>query len=433
MFLAFNLMLVYNITVNLGGYVMLHNPYYNKLLTLIEREGNQDSSEVKKLINVDKFRFEFNKKSPECKDFEYIPLLHMAAAYNSQEVVKALVKNGADPDVLDIDRWTPLQVAVLNDSQEIVRTLSKHSADINKKNNQRNTALHLAAIDQNLDMVQILLDNGADPKVSNLKGNTPLHIAANHSPDVKAYTKGIGKSNLLVATVTKQQMSDYSNEETREITQAIPLNVKNLTKMQLSGSFKGHSHNVKNARIIENLLVHDTNKEPTKALINQFNYDGYYPLHLAALNNNLDAVEMLLSDSRININLVDRREQKTALMLAVRNNNYEVVELLLDQQGIDYFDWCIAFDLALQSKKCSDEIAVALYRHIVGREGSDSEDCIDLIQTPQVDNKLYRIKHKYGINLRSMIEFTYPSSSESESEEYESDISEEQEISENQD
>ncbi|XGA08787.1 MAG: ankyrin repeat domain-containing protein [Wolbachia endosymbiont of Xenopsylla cheopis] len=313
----------------------------------------------------------------------------------------------------------------------MVRILLKNGADINAQNDKKNTALHLAVSGQNLGMVQILLDNGANSSIENQRGNAPLHVAVNRSLDVKIHTKDIGKSNLSVATVTKQQISDQSNEET---TQVIPINIKNLAKIQLNGTFRGYSHNVKNARIIEDLLAHDTNKEPIKALINQSNRDWYYPIHLAVISENLDAAEVLLSDPRIDINAGTGIAEDTALMLATEKDDDDMVKLLLSHDNIDH-NICndygnTAFELALMNR-CSNEIIVTLWRDIEKRIKNKTlkDHSIKLVRGFGMKEELDRIKAEYGIDIKSMVEFIYIPGLEGYGDE-ELDVSEESEASE---
>ncbi|GHM57990.1 MAG: hypothetical protein sL5_00960 [Candidatus Mesenet longicola] len=349
------------------------------------------------MIDCDRDQFNSNKKTSE-ENCNYTPLLHMAVACNSQEVVKALLENGADPNILDINGWTPLQVAVINNYQEITKTLLKHNAGV--------------AI-----------------------GNAPLHIAINRpsTSDVKVYTKDIGKSNLPVATATAQQISDQSNEEAREATQVIPIKIKNLAKIQLGGITQGYSDN---AKIIQALLSHDTSKELENALINQSNRKWYYPIHLAVISENLDAAEVLLSDPRVDINAGTGINRKTALMLATEKDYYDMVKLLLNHGNIDhsiYNDYGdTAFEWALKNE-CSDDIIIMLWRDIERRikNGILKDYSIKLVHDLEIEKRLDRIEAEYGIDIRSMVEFIYIPGLEGYGDaEYESDVSEESEISE---
>jgi len=67
--------------------------------------------------------------------------------------------------------------------------------------------------------------------------------------------------------------------------------------------------------------------------VNQPDYDGRTPLHIAASNNNLDMVNLLLSVRSINVNPVDNFEM-TPYHDAITNNFTAVAEILKQKHGV---------------------------------------------------------------------------------------------------
>ncbi len=289
------------------------------------------------------------------------------------------------------DELMPLHYAAVNNFPKMVKILLQNSASINAQDNYGNTPLHLAAAEGNINIVQILLNNGAKSNVKNNYGNTPLHLAAAKQ-----------KKELKTTTV----------------------NIKNLVMMQLNGTVIKYSDN---AKIIKALL----NSKDT--FVNRKNCDGYYPIHLAVRNNNLDAVEALLRDSNTDVNKGDDKGKETALMLAVQNNNHDMVELLLSCGKIDCNlkngSGYTALALALMNSNCSDNIVVTLWNHSSLEDGF----IIKLEQDPQIIEKLDRIKQVHEIDLVPVIKFIQPASDEeysSESEVEDYDYSSQSEIEE---
>ena len=92
-------------------------------------------------------------------------------------VADLLIKHGAVVDVRDRDGWSPLYVTVpILDSVDIMRWLLKHGANPSVQTNIRRTPLHCAAYNANLEAVQVLLEYGADVSLRDTEdGNTPLH------------------------------------------------------------------------------------------------------------------------------------------------------------------------------------------------------------------------------------------------------------------
>ncbi|MGE3725711.1 MAG: ankyrin repeat domain-containing protein [Candidatus Sericytochromatia bacterium] len=105
------------------------------------------------------------------------------------ELVKRL-KN-PDPSALDVylqtnptllenlsGNFIPLHLAAYFGNVEIMKSLLKQGAQIDRVNCDGNTALHFAAFALQTQSVDYLLANGANPKVANTSGDTPLHFVS---------------------------------------------------------------------------------------------------------------------------------------------------------------------------------------------------------------------------------------------------------------
>jgi hypothetical protein len=111
-------------------------------------------------------------------------LLHYAAGAGRLEIVTALLRYGAAPDMLDAGNHTPLY-RVANEcassaGTEIVRALAAAGADVNAGAGvTRSTPLHMAARRGHAGIARALLELGADTTVRDVKGATPLQRAIN--------------------------------------------------------------------------------------------------------------------------------------------------------------------------------------------------------------------------------------------------------------
>jgi len=99
-------------------------------------------------------------------------LLHLAAGNNNVEIVRMLIKTGADVNVKDRSDQTPLHYAAGKNNLEIASLLIKAGADVNAKDKSGRTPLNRAIeiqvspkLTYNKEMVPLLLDNGADPNI----------------------------------------------------------------------------------------------------------------------------------------------------------------------------------------------------------------------------------------------------------------------------
>jgi ankyrin repeat protein len=71
-----------------------------------------------------------------------------------------------------------------------------------------------------------------------------------------------------------------------------------------------------------------------QSLVNVQNYQGYTPLMLAIIAQNMDLVRLILSQPNVNVNIKTHLEQKTALMLASAHGSTGIVQALLQSGAI---------------------------------------------------------------------------------------------------
>ena len=158
--------------------------------------------------------------------------LHWAAALNHSDVVKLLLKHGADPgredrmgltplklarrwkaqatetllqdlekgerleEIWDADgesgEWTALHFAARSGREGVLQGLLDHGSDMNKPTGRQTTPLHIAAQEGHDRMVKMLLEHGADVEAQDEDQRTALHIAAwgGHERVVKTLLDG---------------------------------------------------------------------------------------------------------------------------------------------------------------------------------------------------------------------------------------------------
>ena len=100
--------------------------------------------------------------------------LHLAAAAARLDMVRVLLRAGANPKLGDNRGLTPLHLAP---SALIAQALLAAGADPNATTQAMDTPLHLAALNNRLGVIKTLLNTGADAGLLNQSGRTALDLA----------------------------------------------------------------------------------------------------------------------------------------------------------------------------------------------------------------------------------------------------------------
>jgi ankyrin repeat protein len=129
-----------------------------------------------------KYLIENGAKIDTMCDEKYTPLMHMCMD-NKIEIIKYLIKNGANIEAKDKKGWTPLMHACKlnyfflnsdrdyrntgtklkdkNETFEIVKYLIKKGADVNQESLEKDRPITIAYYNENIEIVKYLLDKGA--------------------------------------------------------------------------------------------------------------------------------------------------------------------------------------------------------------------------------------------------------------------------------
>ena len=110
----------------------------------------------------------------------YVTALYLACEKGHPEIVRLLVKKGADMDKTGCGMYTPLYMACQKGHLEIVQVLLEMGADINKSNGGW-TSLDIACVRGHLNVVRFLVEKGADTeRADDFSGCTPLFMACQY-------------------------------------------------------------------------------------------------------------------------------------------------------------------------------------------------------------------------------------------------------------
>jgi len=101
--------------------------------------------------------------------------LNIASIIGDAEAMSALLKAGANPNLVNRMGDTLIWRASLFGQHEVVRVLLDAGADPNSSINKQ-SALHIAASSNRKECVKLLLNAGADPNAQDNSGTTATDI-----------------------------------------------------------------------------------------------------------------------------------------------------------------------------------------------------------------------------------------------------------------
>jgi len=103
----------------------------------------------------------------------------LAAKSKHLDVVRLLLRVGADVEQPLFDGTTALIYVAGCGDEKLTEELLRHGSDVNHKNSNGSTALYWAAAEGHLSVVKVLVESGAAVDISptSYSGDTPLSIA----------------------------------------------------------------------------------------------------------------------------------------------------------------------------------------------------------------------------------------------------------------
>ena len=246
--------------------------------------------------------------------------LMLASFLGNNEIVNILIENNADLKAKDsIDGGVAIHLAAANGKNDVITSLlKKDDTIINIKDDKGNTPLHWASMKDKVDTMKLLIDNGADIEAVDVDNWTALHYAA-------AFASLDAVNVLLEAGANKEAKTKDDSvaayyARTEEIMKVLALeNSDNLS-----------SKNV-NEAIDSTPALTDSQEEPQTEEINLT--DKQLELLVAISNNDIIAVNNLLKEN-VSANF-KYEEGYSPLHLAVLNNNIDILKMLLEQKDID--------------------------------------------------------------------------------------------------
>ncbi|XP_060721049.1 ankyrin repeat and EF-hand domain-containing protein 1a [Tachysurus vachellii] len=141
-------------------------------------------------------------------------------------LVRAILKRGANVNMMDSKRFNAVHFAAEGGYFEILQVLSAYVADMGAMTAEGNTALHYAARGGFADCCRFLAQRGCNPKQKNMEGLLPRQIAKDldHKAAVKELKKAERLNGKLLKSSTNEswalRLYDWSHENEAELRKA---------------------------------------------------------------------------------------------------------------------------------------------------------------------------------------------------------------------
>lgn len=160
-----------------------------QLISAIEANNFETVSELSKMKRVLNGNVNY---TPPVKELKRWSALHECVRNHNLNMMKVLIDNGANVDIVDKDGESPLFLASRNESMiEVVKLLLDAGADPNKKAKDGWTCLMMSARNGDYETTKALLDAKADNYLGrDMFGRTAFDLAHNFAHGIASQTRG---------------------------------------------------------------------------------------------------------------------------------------------------------------------------------------------------------------------------------------------------
>ncbi|KAK2723320.1 hypothetical protein QYM36_001842 [Artemia franciscana] len=149
-----------------------------------------------------------------------------AASQNGHlEVIKVLLRHGADVEIEDKDGDRSVHHAAFGDEPAVMELLAESRADLNARNRRRQTALHIAVNKGHIGVVKTLLELGCHASLQSMRQTRSVNVSNQINQCIKRdqsmrQTRSVNVSNQINHCIKR----DQSMHQTRSINASNEIN-----------------------------------------------------------------------------------------------------------------------------------------------------------------------------------------------------------------
>ncbi|KAM6555127.1 hypothetical protein CsatB_015889 [Cannabis sativa] len=318
-------------------------------------------------------------------------------SFSSSSSLRALIetnnKNNGD---------TPLHVAVMLGNLEVVKLILdnmniKIIRDLlQKPNKRRNTVLHEAVKNRNLDIVKLLLEKDSSlVNFNNEDGESPLFLAIDREFYEIAFHI-LSKIINNVKGILSQEKGSWSGRNGLNVMHAAVIRNKGLTAIEKRNKIKGDSMIEKVLEVYGNDILEGQDEH------------GWTPLHYAAHLNEFGLVNKFLSKHSL-ICCIQDNEGMSPLHIAAKNVSVEALESLKEGSGSYRYKM---FELLDKNNQTALHVAVeskntfSIKRRFLVKKMLSFEECNYIINWKDKDeNTCFHLAAKSSIMVSAFINY----------------------------
>ena len=356
--------------------------------------------------------YSFSNGLSYTKNVRYFFML--ASIFNKYQIIKLLINSNPQFDIFDHEHWTVLHHFVKNNNPDAIRLLSKFpEVDPNITNNQQETPLFLACSLGYSDCVKSLIESfGSRLNVNCLCNHISPLSAALNTKDITSAEILLKSSNIDLNYKCDNKCSPLHLAVKNRLSKLVIelLSFQKEKNVQYDDIFDNHGMTPLHISVesgfldITQILMHSEAYRDCVKLQNKLN--GMSTLHYAARSFSKDQIQFLLSESAIDLNLVDN-EGRTPLMIACENDNYyfvfyfmKVASNKIDINQTDNNNWTALHYAAFHNHE--DIVQLLLFyggKNSLSMKTKDGYSPLHLAVSQKAENSLRALLEENDINI----------------------------------